>query len=1555
MVVHFSSKLSHLAQSFRPQHHFNSIRNAFPSTSGSASTSNVFGSATNSVGGGASQAAGAGAGGTAGGAGGAKWSAGSRAPNWGFQVRLTGVQRREEGLIACCVQSHGRLVAQAPAGADSNSRLNEDEEEGLGLRRPGFLRSHSAGQSKLGLRRNSTSLAPADRPDLLNVEEEGLSSVRLSSAQMQLRYRNAFNQGQKTEEMVQSEMEADELDFGPPTNVVSSGRRASVSRSMVSTPILSSANPAASPSSARALHTSSAFPASSPPLADVPRTRRNSTSSVGSSSSPIDTSVPIVDLASIPRVPRVPRVPRPRNSSPADSIPSDASQARSADYQPQTRRTSDKDLHLKRIRDAVETGNYVAVQDAVRRYLAVASAHSSSAHNTAMEGLFRTRPPYESIDNIVQLYGQLFENERLRPDKTSYSIMIRALCLRDDEILRGLATLENKRLKKILAGKARGAWNGAGADDNFVLDTERQEVERLQKEDSFSSALQIYQALGPNADRLPLAPINALIKAAYKRKRVELALSLFTRLENSPHQRAMGSTYAILIKMFGEEKDRDGVTDVFEGYIAARAAGLPASAETTTDRLSYEWHNAKHRHSTNKIFVPAKIRVTIGNGDEIIWRLAIRALFECADDVGAIALLERMQAAQTDPETRVAGSPPGPVEDETVKAIVMGFLQTDDEVSARKWFDQRATPREDGGRPDPSFFYSIFFEAIQTPFHSFVNHVYRAMLAHPHARHEIGHFVTAVDYNLALVYSTTDVAVRDQTLDDILEFKAAFAALSAAGQTQIPEIQSSTGLLTRITQALGTNGRPAQAAETFVELARAVSQTLELASHGRSTKKWALTVREPAAAALGFLPRANPTPGPVLLTPTTPLPAVSHAATVVGAFDRVQASVGFDNYLLFEDRLVESYLAAKAAANGDVVSLGLSGEQWFTVVKAFANVAVSRKEQAYEFPGFEPIIEDFAASGVRTPAAEDCDYGTLVMALQKTGMERARILGVLSILDRSVADAILNGDTSALAAATPPPPPASVPALELAEKALASVKSIGLEEALATSLPSPPATPPTYFAQLPAPPIANAPRIDAKVSSRLDSHLRISSVSAFDYLASCAGRGELAHPDSIGYVIEQLGRDGESNKVHKAYLIAYSAINAMGADPEAQSISWIMLEDRMIIALAQMGALNEVGVHKLRLLEAGSAPSADGYAAMIINMKETTDDAAIALELFEESQRFKVVPNVYLFNTLISKLSRARRAKDAIDYFGLMKDCGLRPSSITYGAIINACCKTGDVATAEVLFKEMVESPGFKPRVPPYNTMIQFYTQTKPSRERALYFYDQMLKAGVQPTGHTYKLLLDAYGAIGDPDPQSMSDVFDRLLADPTVTVTGAHWASLINAWGCVAKDLDRARSIFDSIATHPSTVRSRSNLPDAVVFESLLNAFLANQRPDLCEKYLGEMKLRGVRMTAYVANTLIKVRSLLSRSRSLLILARRATHLKITWRAPAPSSSPSPTLQAASLPPATTPPSVTPSTARARLFPPRSTPPSTASRRRGTSWSVRSSERERTSERSRC
>ena len=82
------------------------------------------------------------------------------------------------------------------------------------------------------------------------------------------------------------------------------------------------------------------------------------------------------------------------------------------------------------------------------------------------------------------------------------------------------------------------------------------------------------------------------------------------------------------------------------------------------------------------------------------------------------------------------------------------------------------------------------------------------------------------------------------------------------------------------------------------------------------------------------------------------------------------------------------------------------------------------------------------------------------------------------------------------------------------------------------------------------------------------------------------------------------------------------------------------------------------------------------------------------------------MPNVFLYNTVISRLSRARRASDALALFAEMKQANLRPTSVTYGAVINACCKTADEANAVALFEEMVHSPGYRPNVPPYNVRV---------------------------------------------------------------------------------------------------------------------------------------------------------------------------------------------------------------------------------------------------------
>ncbi|KAH6890068.1 pentatricopeptide repeat protein [Coprinopsis sp. MPI-PUGE-AT-0042] len=354
-------------------------------------------------------------------------------------------------------------------------------------------------------------------------------------------------------------------------------------------------------------------------------------------------------------------------------------------------------------------------------------------------------------------------------------------------------------------------------------------------------------------------------------------------------------------------------------------------------------------------------------------------------------------------------------------------------------------------------------------------------------------------------------------------------------------------------------------------------------------------------------------------------------------------------------------------------------------------------------------------------------------------------------------------------------------------------------------------------------------------------------------------KGHTPHLPSLGRLIQACGRLGQLDRVQEVYHVSQNLIanlrSEMGNSKRREL--WVMVEDSMIIALAHAGDVHGAHVHRRRILEYGgineiapgtqaansmlAIPSADAYGALVLNVTDTTDDASNALMLWNEAM----------------SLSRARKADSALELFHMMKDHGVVPSSITYGAVIGACARVGDVVSAETLFKEMTQQNNFKPRVPPYNTMMQVYTSTKPNRERALHYYNEMLSMGVQPTAHTYKLLLDLYGSVEPLDIAAMESTWTQLKSNRRVQIQGTHFASLINAYGCVLKDVDRAISIFHSIPSY--IVSGKPLTPDAVAYEALMNALVANKRTDRIPDFIDRMAKDKVHMTAYVANFLIK------------------------------------------------------------------------------------------------
>ncbi|SCV70884.1 BQ2448_3646 [Microbotryum intermedium] len=1467
-VVHLSSKLSHLAQSFRPQHHFNTLRNAFPSsasahggsTTGFFDPANVFQqAANNTLGAATGQAAGAGAGSSAGGAGGAKWHAGRNAYNWGSS-------------------NSGRMMSQATS-QDSSTRLDEEvEEPSLNRgRRNVLLAPHRKGRAtptsapfKSATRERSSSIPcsterPAPPTELLKVSEMGLQAPRLSSSEMQSRYRLAFAQGTKTVEMVAMEREADEMDLGPQASSVRvSGRRASISSlaspslTRISRPLLlvgSSSGAAAPLLSARAVHTSSKsspstrrtpFPSTSPPLATVSRVRRNSTSAIESSSPSL--------LDSADAALKVTPPPRQSTGRPPASSPNDPASMKL--HKPSQGFTQDKSSpSLDTVRAAAYRTPHGAIE-AVRRYIAVESAYSVDAHNAAMETLLTTRLPNSPITTIVHLYNQLFEHEALRPTRRSYELVLKAFCTRDQEVLNNISFLTKRIERRKGTTSARGPYHRASSSTEATLNpAEQKTLEMLQKEDYLSPALEIYKTLGPLGDKLEDGVMSELIAGAARRGRIDLALTLFGRVEKSPYQRALSGSYIALIQMFGREKDKDSLMDVFEGYLQARANGLRAM-EGGINRTYHQRVPVKHAYSTTPEFTVQANSGFFNGGDDAVWRNTIAALFEAGDSAEAIALLERMLLAQSSSDALPVGYPTtfAPA---MLATIVAGFASLGDESSARKWFDQAGTVSSSGV---PVELHGIAFHAaLRAALPALLRHIYAATLdrAGPDFPLSISDFVTFVDTQIASLYaSSTSAEDARAAIDAIVSARPKFERAAKKGWTlgnPQGEVDLSSGLLSRIVSAFAHSGEWTAAANTFAELGQTILRAQASKHSVRSPGKWIIVGRDSALTALGFVPQGAADWTRKADAPRLPIADVTKVVALLNRFS-LQAGTNETTPTAVQVLVVESFLSAKGENKGDVEALGLSGDQWYTIIYAFASVQSQIRrglEPAFEFPGFEPIIDDFAASQVKIPSDFANNFPALVESLLAGGMSSDRARAVLAVLDLNLAKSLQPTEDPA-----PVEAPAGAAQVEVPSPSVAQSYA---PEPAPLVIPTPPSTPPPHVLKHSSAPLPTVEAIDINLSNQLDTLVYNHKFDdAFKTALQAADQGRYAHPDVLGRLLEALGRAGKTEAARQTYTLAYATLPALAAHPTEQSIAWSALEDHMIVVLAVAGELEEVGQHRDRLIQAGSAPSADGYAAMILHMQETTNDAAVALTLFEESQRLGVKPNVYLFNTLISKLSRARRAKDALEYFELMKTHGLRPTAITYGAIINACCKTGDDASADYLFQEMVAAPNFRARVPPYNTMIQFYTSTKPDRARALHYYRQLLNARVQPTGHTYKLLLDCYGSIAEPDLASMEDVFATLLRDQAVDVTGAHWASLIHAYGSVGKDLDKAVQIFDSIQGHASTLQSRSDLPDAVVYEALLNAFIANGRADLCENYLVEMKERGVRMTAYVANTLI-------------------------------------------------------------------------------------------------
>nr|POE62408.1 pentatricopeptide repeat-containing protein 5, mitochondrial [Quercus suber] len=299
---------------------------------------------------------------------------------------------------------------------------------------------------------------------------------------------------------------------------------------------------------------------------------------------------------------------------------------------------------------------------------------------------------------------------------------------------------------------------------------------------------------------------------------------------------------------------------------------------------------------------------------------------------------------------------------------------------------------------------------------------------------------------------------------------------------------------------------------------------------------------------------------------------------------------------------------------------------------------------------------------------------------------------------------------------------------------------------------------------------------------------------------------------------------------------------------------WQQILDHMVAGCLTVNRRDLAARYHQDLLAMGAAPSANTFGLYITTLKENTktfDEASEAVKIFLRAKAEGVEPSSFLYNALIGKLGKARRIDDCLFYFTEMRNLGIRPTSVTYGTVVNALCRVSDEKFAEEIFEEMEECANYKPRPAPYHSVMQFFLTTKRDKSKVLAYYEQMRSKGIEPTMHTYKLLIDTHATLEPINMSAAEGVLEDMRSAGLIP-EAVHYSSLIHAKGCVQHDLTGARALFDSVLAEGKT------RPQPCMYQALFEALNANHRITDAEPLVKDLLARRVEFTPYIANALI-------------------------------------------------------------------------------------------------
>ncbi|ORY94506.1 hypothetical protein BCR43DRAFT_494131 [Syncephalastrum racemosum] len=355
------------------------------------------------------------------------------------------------------------------------------------------------------------------------------------------------------------------------------------------------------------------------------------------------------------------------------------------------------------------------------------------------------------------------------------------------------------------------------------------------------------------------------------------------------------------------------------------------------------------------------------------------------------------------------------------------------------------------------------------------------------------------------------------------------------------------------------------------------------------------------------------------------------------------------------------------------------------------------------------------------------------------------------------------------------------------------------------------------------------------------------AIKSITDLKAATEAGEVPPPSAVANLLAHTSRSGDTVLAEQIYELVKNPFEQL---QEGKDKAFHMLYNRMLSAYARQNNHAKTMEFYNLLRERNLYPDGDSYGALLVCLA-TKDDATLALKYYDEAKANQVPMTLYFYNVVLSKLAQCRKVDQVLEVFETMRE-SIQPNSITYAAVISACIRTSAEQKAEAFFREMVHQPRYQPRIGVYNSMIQYYVQQKPNRDKALEYYHLSQKHNLRPSAHTYKLLMEAYSNIPPYDMVTAHSLLGEMSKRHHMTPTAAHYATLIESYGCLHRDVSSAMAVYNEMV-------KAGVAPDAKVYQAMINSYIENGDVHRAEELYDSMITSGARSSPYIENLFIQ------------------------------------------------------------------------------------------------